>query len=108
MLDIPAALAARCYERPGDVVLEIVGGEPSTGRTRVRLEAGPDGSACSTTRRRPDLTVHAGALGAAYLGGTPLRHAVLAQGFDEHRPGALAAADALFRTLDAPTCMTFF
>ena len=108
LLDIPAALAARRYERPGDIVLEVVGGEPSTDRTRVRLEAGPGGSACSTTRRTPDLTVHAGALGAAYLGGTPLRHAALAQGFQEHQPGALAAADALFRTLDAPTCMTFF
>ena len=108
LLDVPAALAARRYERPGDLVLEVIDGEPGTARTRVRLEAGLDGSACSTTRRKPDLTVHAGALGAAYLGGTPLRQAVLARGFEEHRPGALAAADALFRTLDAPTCMTFF
>ncbi len=108
LLDIPAALAARTYERPGDLVLEVVEGEPGTGRTRVRLEAGPDGASCGPTKRDPDLTLNADALGAAYLGGTPLRHAVLARGFEEHRAGALATADALFRTLDAPRCMTFF
>jgi predicted acetyltransferase len=108
LLDVPAALAARSYERAGGLVLEVVEGEPGSGRTRVRLEAGPDGAACTRTTRAPDLTVHADALGAAYLGGTPLRHAVLARGFDEHRPGALAAANDLFRTIAEPTCMTFF
>jgi predicted acetyltransferase len=108
LLDVPAALAARTYDRPGDLVFEVVDPEPGTGRTRVRLEVGPDGAACATTTRDPDLTVHADALGAAYLGGTPLGHAVLARGFEEHRPGALAEADALFRTLDQPRCMTFF
>jgi predicted acetyltransferase len=108
LLDVPAALAARRYDRPGDIVIEVVDAEPGTGRTRVRLEAGPDGAACSTTSRGPDLTVHADALGAAYLGGTPLRHAVLPRGFEEHRAGALAEADALLRTLDPPRCATFF
>lgn len=108
LLDIPAALAARTYERPGDMVLEVVGAEPDGGRARFRLEAGPDGSACRRTDGDPDLTLHADALGAAYLGGTPLRHAVARHGHEEHRPGALAAADALFRTLEPPTCMTFF
>lgn len=108
LLDVRAALAARSYERAGDIVLEVIDAEPGTGRTRIRLEAGPDGAACSMTTRDPDLTLHADALGAAYLGGTPLRHAVLARGHVEHRAGALSEADALFRTLDRPTCITFF
>jgi predicted acetyltransferase len=108
LLDIPAALGARSYLREADLVIEVVDAEPSSGRTRVRLEATPDGAACSTTRRNADLTVHADAIGAAYLGGTSLRLAALARGFDEHRPGALAEADSLFRMLDQPRCMTFF
>jgi predicted acetyltransferase len=108
ILDIPAALAARTYEREGDVVIEVIGGEPAGTRTRVRLEAGPDGVACATTTRDADLTIHADALGAAYLGGSPLRNSVLTRGFDEHRPGALAEAEALFRTLVPPRCSTFF
>jgi predicted acetyltransferase len=108
LLDVPAALAARTYERPGDLVIDVVDAEPSSGRTRVRLESGPDGSACAITTRDADLTVHADALGAAYLGGTPLRHAALARGFEEHRPGALSDADAIFRTIDQPSCTTFF
>jgi predicted acetyltransferase len=108
LLDVPAALAARRYERQGEVVIEVIDDEPGTDRTRVALETGPDGSVCTVTNRKPDLTIHADALGAAYLGGTPLRHAALARGFEEHRPGALGDADAIFRTIDQPTCMTFF
>ena len=108
LLDIPAALAARTYEREGDLVIEVVGGEPAGTRTRVRLESGLDGAACTTTTRDVDLTIHADALGAAYLGGSPLRNAVLPRGFDEHRPGALAEAEALFRTIIPPRCSTFF
>lgn len=43
---------------------------------------------------------------------TTWRHAAatggLARAFEEHRPGALADADALLRTLEQPRCMTFF
>ena len=48
------------------------------------------------------------ALGAAYLGGTRLRDAVVGTGFEERTPGALAAADRLFRTADEPWCSTGF
>ena len=108
LFDVEAALSARRYERSGELVLEIVDGEAGGQPVRVHLEAGPDGASCRSTRRAPDLSIHADALGAAYLGGTPLRHAALARGFVEHRPGSLRDADALFRTLDPPTCMTFF
>ncbi len=108
LLDIPRALAARTYERAGDLTLEVIDGEPGTGQTRVRLEAGTVGASCTVTSRDPDLTVHANALGAAYLGGTPLRHAALGRGFEEHRSGALDEATVLFRTIEEPRCSTFF
>lgn len=109
LLDSSRALAARTYAREDALVLEIAGGPwGSDRRERVRLEAGPDGATCVATDAQPDLTLTAAALGAAYLGGGPLRHVVLAAGADEHTPGALGRADALFRTADPPWCTTFF
>ncbi len=109
LLDVPAALGARTYEREDALVVEVVGGPwGPTARERVRLEAGPDGATCVATAASADLTVPAFALGAACLGGAPLRTVLLAHGADEHTPGALARADALFRTADPPWCTTFF
>jgi predicted acetyltransferase len=111
--DIAAALEARTYERTGQLVIEAIvrdAGEDDAGAARVRvaLDASPDGARAVVTDRSPDLTVDGSALGAAYLGGTRLRNAVLARGFDEHRAGALDEADALLATRDAPWCSTFF
>ena len=110
LLDLPRALEARSYERAGSLVLEVVQRAASDGerRSRILLDASPDGATCAATKESPDLTVDASALGAAYLGGTRLRHAILASGGDEHRPGALAEADALFATLDPPWSSSFF
>ena len=108
IFDLPRALAARTYESEATVVLEVVDAEATGGRSRVALDAGPDGASCRVTDRSPDLTVDVSAVGAAFLGGTRLRDAVLATGVDEHRSGALADAERLFRTLDEPWCTTFF
>jgi predicted acetyltransferase len=108
LLDVPRALEARTWEREARLVIEIVDPEAPGGRLRVALDAGPGGATCRVTAATPDLTVHAAAIGAAYLGGSPLRDAVLAFGWDEHRSGALRTADALFRTMDEPWCSTFF
>ncbi|MBA2720819.1 MAG: GNAT family N-acetyltransferase [Chloroflexi bacterium] len=113
LLDIPRALAARTYERSRSLVLEAIvrdGGETDStaARVRVALDASPDGATAQPTDAEPDLTLNGAALGAAYLGGTRLRDAVLARGFDEHRPGALAEADALFATDRPPWTSTFF
>jgi predicted acetyltransferase len=106
LMDVPRALEARSYERSGRLVLEVSdrGGESQ----RLELDAGPDGARCRPSRRAADLTLDRAALGAAYLGGTPLRDAVLASGADEHRPGSMALADGLLRTLASPWCTTFF
>lgn len=113
LIDVPRALTARTYEREGSIVIEVVDehGTDREARTRVALDAGPDGATCAPTTRNPDLTIDAAALGAAYLGGVSLRDAVAAAGrggADEGRTGALADAERLFRTLDPPWCSTFF
>jgi predicted acetyltransferase len=108
LFDVPRALEARTYERSGSVVLEVVDPEASGGRVRVHLDASPAGASCRVTDRSPDLTLDVQALGAAYLGGSRLRDAVLPQGADEHRAGALRDVDALLHTLDEPWCSTFF
>jgi predicted acetyltransferase len=108
IFDVPRALESRRYERAGRIVLEVVDRELAGGRIRVALDAGPDGATCRPTDATPDLTFNVAALGAAYLGGTRLRDAVLAHGVDEHRNGALGDAGALLRTADEPWCSTFF
>jgi predicted acetyltransferase len=108
LFDVPRALEARTYERTASLVIEVVDDESADGRATFHLDASPDGATCRSTDRSPDLTVHVAALGAAYLGGTPLRHAVLVTGADEHRAGALEEADALLRTRDEPWASTFF
>jgi predicted acetyltransferase len=107
LFDVARALEARTWEREGRLVLEVVDDELDA-PLRLALEVSPGGATCRPTDRSPDLTVPVAALGAAYLGGTRLRDVVIAAGADEHRPGALAEADALFRTADEPWCSTFF
>lgn len=108
LLDIPRALEARTYERSAQVVFEVVDGEAPGGRMRLELDASEAGASARPTDRSPDLTLDAAAIAAAYLGGTRLSHAVIPHGVDEHRPGALARAEAIFRTADEPWSATFF
>jgi predicted acetyltransferase len=108
LFDVARALEVRTYEREASVVLEVVDPEAAGGRTRVALEAAPAGASARPTKKSADLTLHVSALGAAYLGGTPLSRAVIATGADEHTAGALATTDALLRTLEPPWCSTFF
>ena len=108
LFDVPRALEARTYERSAGLVLEVVDDDAWGGTRRLLLDAAPEGATCRPTDRSPDLTLPVAALGGAYLGGTRLRDLAIATGVDEHRPGALAEADALLRTADEPWCSTFF
>ncbi len=108
LFDVAAALAARTYEHEGRIVAEVLDPELPGGRSRLRLDAGPDGATCVETTETAELTIPIGALGAAYLGGTSLHSAVLATGHDEHRAGALDRLDRLLRTADEPWSSTFF
>jgi predicted acetyltransferase len=111
IFDVEAALPARRYERADRLVIEVVdaiGDRRGPAAGRFELDANPDGATCRRSEQPPDLTIEAQALGAAYLGGTRLIDAVRAGGASESTAGALARADALFRTTDDPWCSTWF
>jgi predicted acetyltransferase len=107
VLDVPAALAARRYAVPVDLVVEVddPGGYASG---RYRLEGGPDGAACAPSDAPPDLAVPAPALGSAYLGGVGWARLAAAGWVDERTPGAVARAAAAFTMPRAPWCAVSF
>ena len=110
-LDVERLLGERRYERDGDLVIEVedaLAGKPGPAQGRYRLEVRDGAASCRRTDSQPDLTVDVRPLGAASLGGTRLIDVSRAGGTTEHRPGALAEADALLRTADPPWCSTWF
>ncbi len=110
VVDVPAALAARRYGAPADVVLEVTDAllPRNQGRWRVRVAtdgtaacvaAGPDGA---------DLAVDVADLGALYLGGTPLGALAAAGRVRELTAGALRTAGAAFGWHVGPTAIEIF
>jgi predicted acetyltransferase len=110
LLDAAAALAARTYAAPGRVVFEVADPLRPHGAAagRVALEGGPDGADAQRTRAQPDLVLGVAELGAAYLGGVAFSTLARAGLVEERTTGALARADAMFRTEPAPLAMTWF
>ncbi len=109
--DVERLLGERRYERDADLVIEVIDdlfGNAGPAAGRYRLEAGVDGARCLRTDATPDLAVTARALGAASLGGTRLADVTRAGGATENRPGALAEADRMFKTIDEPWCTSWF
>jgi predicted acetyltransferase len=107
ILDVCAALSARCYAAEGSVVLEVL--DPlGYAAGRYRLDGGPSGSVCVRTGDTPDIVLPVDALGAAYLGGSPLRLVAGGGRAQEETDGALASADAMLRSAVAPWCSTWF
>lgn len=109
LLDVERALGERGFESAGTLAFEVVEGDAET-EGSYRLEAGPGGATCRRTGRggRRELRVRLADLGAAYLGGVPFRVLAAAGRVDELEPGAVARADALFRTRRLPWCGTDF
>ncbi|MEU4729207.1 GNAT family N-acetyltransferase [Streptomyces sp. NPDC023588] len=105
VLDVVRALSARTYEVPGVLVLEVTDAAgPAAGR--YRLDAGS--GACARTQEPADLRLDASALGALYLGDeSAVRLAELGR-VTQERPGAVALADAVFRTARRPWCPDVF
>lgn len=110
LLDVAAALAARGYGAPGELVLEVADEDIGGGDGgRFALQAGPDGTAtCVPTGAAPDLTLPQRALASIYLGGFTLRGLSVTGAITEHRPGAIARADAMFAAARVPWCATWF
>jgi predicted acetyltransferase len=72
LVDLAAALEARRYRVPVDVVIEVTDPVLPANSGRWRLVGGPDKASCERTAEQPDLICGVSDLGAAYLGGTAL------------------------------------
>lgn len=108
LVDVPAALAARRYDRHGTLVLRVRDEFCPWNDGTVRLEADEDGIAlCEPSSAEPDLELTASTLASTYLGAhrfTDLARAGLVRG---HEP-ALRQADAMFGWLRLPWCQEVF
>jgi predicted acetyltransferase len=105
LLDVPAALAARQYLTPVDVVINVRDPLLPANSGGWRLAADEAGASCERTRSRPDLTAGVEDLAAAYLGGTSL---AMSGRVAESRRGALAACSAAFRWHREPSAIEMF
>lgn len=103
LVDVKDALEARTYG-DGAVTLEVADPFCSWNEGRWTL----DGASVRRARRSPDLSLDVRSLGSAYLGGFSFGELVRAGQVEEHRRGAAARADTLFRTDRAPWCPGFF
>jgi predicted acetyltransferase len=106
-LDVAAMLSARRYQTCGMLVLEVVDAA-GLSNGRFAIDGGPDGATCGPTGASAELTLGVAALGSIYLGGHSVRTLAAAGLIDEHEPGAVARADAMFRSPIAPWCSTWF
>lgn len=103
ILDLPAALTARHWAQPVDLVIAVDDPLVAANAGTWRLEVDTDGAArCTRSDGVPDLTLGIARLSAAYLGGTPLTRLADAGLVDEHAPGAIVALDAALRVPRAP------
>ena len=108
LVDVDAALSARRYAAPLDVVLEVADAFGPWNAGRRRLRADGEAVTCEPSAEAADLELDAAALGAAYLGGTRLEALAGAGLVRELRPGALAEASLAFGAGAEPWCPEIF
>lgn len=101
-VDVGAALQARTYQAPVDVVLEVTDDFCPWNAGRWRLSGDTKGASCDRTTDAADLTLSVRELGAAYLGGVSLASLAAAGRVRELRGGALAEASVGFGSTVAP------
>jgi predicted acetyltransferase len=100
-VDVGAALAARAYAGDDDLVLEVSDAFCPWNDGRYAIDG-------SKTTASPDLRLIAADLGSVFLGGFSFSDLLRAGRVEEVREGAIARADALFRTDRAPWCPEIF
>lgn len=102
LVDVGAALQARTYQTPVDVVFEVEDSFCPWNAGRWRLSGDAKGASCERTTDAADLALSVRELGAAYLGGVSLTALAAAGRVREVRQGALAEATAGFASAVAP------
>ncbi|WP_193776253.1 GNAT family N-acetyltransferase [Streptomyces sp. E2N166] len=102
LVDVGAALTARTYQTPVDVVFEVEDAFCPWNAGRWRLTGDAKGASCERTSDAADLALTVRELGAAYLGGVSLVSLGAAGRVREVRRGALAEASAGFGSDVAP------
>jgi len=104
LVDVGAALSGRAYATEGSVVFEVRDAFCPWNEGRWKLEAG----AAERTDQPAELALDVDALGSAYLGAVSLAQLREALRVEEHVPGAVARADALFGWHPGPWCPEIF
>jgi predicted acetyltransferase len=107
LLDVEKALSARRYLTTGDVVIELHDAMVHAAG-RFELRGGPDAARCTRTTKPADIELTVTTLSSAYLGGMSLQTMAAAGLVTEHRTGAIALTDAMFRWNSVPWCNTWF
>ncbi|MEV6578348.1 GNAT family N-acetyltransferase [Streptomyces sp. NPDC051582] len=103
LVDLPAALEARSYGAPLDVVMEVEDAFCPWNEGRWRLVGDAQGTVgCTRTADPADLELSVRDLGSAYLGGITLTSLAAAGRVRELRPGALAQTSRAFASDVAP------
>lgn len=96
LVDVGTALAARTYQAPVDVVLDVEDAFCPWNSGRWRLSGDAEGASCERTTDAADLALSVRELGSAYLGGVSLASLAQAGRVRELRAGALAPVSAGF------------
>lgn len=102
LVDVGAALEARTYQAPVDLVFEVEDAFCPWNEGRWRLTGDAKGASCVRTEDAADLALSVRELGAAYLGGMPLASLGAAGRVRELRQGALTEASVGFSSAVAP------
>ncbi|WP_369169368.1 GNAT family N-acetyltransferase [Streptomyces sp. R28] len=102
LVDVGAALQARTYQAPVDVVFEVEDAFCPWNSGRWRLSGDAKGASCERTTDSADLSLSVRELGSAYLGGVSLCALGAAGRVRELRQGALAEASVGFASAVAP------
>ncbi|MFR0352608.1 GNAT family N-acetyltransferase [Streptomyces sediminimaris] len=102
LVDVGAALEARTYQAPVDVVLDVEDSFCPWNSGRWRLTGDPKGASCARTEDAADLALSVRELGSAYLGGVTLDALAAAGRVRELRRGTLAEASLAFASTVAP------
>ncbi|MFB6441492.1 GNAT family N-acetyltransferase [Streptomyces sp. NPDC056411] len=103
LVDVHAALVARAWAAPVDLVLDLTDTTLPGNAGRFRLTAGPGrDTTWEPTDDAPDLALDVRELSACYLGGSPLRRYVQAGLATAHTPAAVRSLDAALETAWLP------